>query len=359
MKTILDIPDLKDKKILLRVDFDVPVDKQGIIIDSFRVKQQKETIDLLVSRGAKVFMVAHSNYIISFELIVEQLQDLLGYTIKFIHDIQTVSKRQINEGLALLENIRVHEGEKKNDTNLGQLLSAGFDYYINNAFAECHRNYVSVSAVTKFLPSYAGLLIEKETQQLQKVIDAPPEGKIIIIGGAKASTKIPVIKNLINKAEAVIVGGVIANDILKSKGEDVGNAIVDNNLEELFSGLDLNDPRIIMPDDFNLFENRMPDIGPLSVKKFSEIINQASMIVWNGPVGIFEDERFTAGTKGIAEAVAGSRSFKVLGGGDTISAVEKFGLLDRFDFVSTGGGAMLAFLAGDKLPGLEALGYYK
>src|SRR3989338_4851858 len=121
MKTILDIPDLKDKKSLLRVDFDVPVDKQGIIIDSFRVKQQKETIDLLVSRVAKVFIVAHSNYIISFELIVEQLQDLLGYTIKFIHDIQTVSKRQINEGLALLENIRVHEGEKKNDTNLGLL----------------------------------------------------------------------------------------------------------------------------------------------------------------------------------------------------------------------------------------------
>ena len=367
MHTISQIDNLKDKKVLLRVDFDVPVDINGHITESFRIEKQKETINCLIDREAKVFMVAHSNYIPSFQPIIKQLKVLLNHHVKFIPELKAATQIELDENLGLLENIRIHEGEKKNDENLGRLLSTGFDYYINNAFAESHRNYVSVSAVTKFIPSYAGLLIEKETSQLQKAIDAPKGGKIIIIGGAKAETKVPVIKNLIDKSDKVIVGGIVANDILKERGRDIGDSVADENSKELLAGLNLNDSHLVVPEDFNIFENKIFDIGPKSIARYEEFIKSAKMIIWNGPMGLFEDFRFSAGTDAIGRAVANARGNKVIGGGDTVAAVSRLGILDKFDpsvnsgqsFVSTGGGAMLEFLAGNKLPGLEALGYYE
>ena len=354
MKTILDIPDLKGKKVLLRVDFDVPVENEKIM-EQFRIAKQKKTLDFLLDKGAWVLMVAHISATKSFEPIVPQLEKILGHKIRFLKEIENSSLEQLN----LLDNIRKWPGEEDNSEDFARILAEGFDVYINNCFSTSHRNHSSFVSVAKLIPAYAGPLIKEETEQLQKIIDAPKEGKILIMGGAKASTKIPVIKNLINNSEAILVGGVIANDIFKFKGIDVGNAIVDNNLEELFSGLDLNDPRIILPEDFNLFENKMSDIGPSSIKKFTDIIKQAKMVLWNGPMGVFEDERFVAGTKGVAEAMAESNAFKVLGGGDTIAAISKFKIQNsKFNFISTGGGAMLVFLAGDKLPGLEVLGYY-
>lgn len=353
--------DLKDKKVLLRVDFDVPVSDEGQIEEPFRIKKQKETLDYLISHGAKVVMVAHiSDHSVnqSFAPLIPQFHILLGYEINFIKTVSEIGTYlEHYSGPALVDNIRQNEGEEKNDPEFAKQLAVGFDLYVNNAFAVCHRNHASISAITKLLPSYAGFLVEEEVAQLGKVLVAPKEGKIVIMGGAKASTKIPVIKNFLGKAEKILIGGVIANDILKIKGQDTGNSVVDENASELLVGLDLDNPQLIMPKDFNIFDNKILDIGQGAIKEFSEIIKNSKMIIWNGPMGLFENPQFTDGTNKITQAITESSAMKIVGGGDTISAIDKIGLMDKFDFVSTGGGAMLAFLAGEELPGLKALGY--
>ncbi len=362
MKTIRDIPDLKDKKVLLRVDFDVSISKKGEIEESFRIKKQKETIDYLVEHGAHVVMVAHlHDESASFANLVPQLHILLGYEFEFIKKIELL--RSSTPKLGLLDNIRHPPvggpSEEKNDPEFAKQLATGFDYYVNNDFAVCHRNHASVSAITQFLPSCAGFVIEEEIAQLSKVIDAPKDGKIIIIGGSKASTKVPVIKNFLNKADKVLVGGVVANDILKEKGIHMGESIVDDNSAELLLGLSLDDPNLIIPEDYNVFEDKILDIGEKTIENYCDIISKAKIIIWSGPMGMFEKSGFDKGTNSIAQAIAGSKAFKVLGGGDTITAVDKINLLNKFDFVSTGGGAMLEFLAGNQLSGLKALGYYE
>ncbi len=367
MNTLIQAGDLKDKKVLLRVDFDVPVSDKGQILETFRIEKQKETIDYLVNQGAKVVMVAHISSVDSFRDLIPQLHILTGYEINFLKTIEEIpSCVEHYAGLALLDNIRKFPGEMENDEAFALKLSNGFDVYVNNAFAVCHREHASVSAVAKLLPSYAGFLIEQEITQLEEAIKAQKEGKIIVMGGAKAATKVPVIKNFLDKANKILIGGVIANDILKAKGQDVGNSVVDDNAGELLTGLDLARPELVMPKDYNISENKMLDIGPEAIKEFSEIIKNSKMIIWNGPMGMFEDDKFAKGTKAIAGAIADSSARKVIGGGDTISAVDKFGLGGKFDpstssgqaFLSTGGGAMLMFLAGKKLPGLVALNYY-
>ena len=356
MKTLKDIPDLKDRKVLLRVDFDIPVSEKGEIEEPFRIIKQKETLDYLVNRGAKVIMASHITSTSSFADLVPQLHLLLGYEINFIKSVSEIGAYLQNyAGPALVDNLRQNEGEEKNDPEFAKQLAQGFDLYINNAFAVIHRNHASVSAVTKFLPNFAGFLIEQEVTQLGKVIDAPKEGKIVIMGGAKASTKVPVVKNLIDKSEMILLGGVVANDVLKENGQDMGSSVVDAGAHELLAGLDLKDPRLVSPKDFIIFDNKILDIGDETMRHYMDIVGKAKLIVWNGPLGLFENPVFAKGTNEIAQAIVSSSAFKVIGGGDTISAVDKIHLLDRFDFVSTGGGAMLAFLAGDKLPGLEAL----
>lgn len=360
MKNILDISDLKNKKVLLRTDFDVPVSEKGEIEEPFRIKKQKEMLDWLVDRGAKVILVAHISAKDSFALLIPQLHMLLGYEMVFIKNIDDIAGYLDNyPGPGLLENIRNFNGEKENSKEFAKSLSKGFDLYINNAFAVCHRAHASVSAITEFLPGYAGLLLQEETLQLKKAIDAPGAGKIVVIGGAKAETKVPVIKNFIDKAELILTGGVVANDILKEKGQDMGSSVVDENSKELLAGLDLNNPQLLIPEDFVVFDNKILDIGEKTIKRYVDAVGQASMVVWNGPIGLFENSAFAMGTNELAKAIAGSGAYKIMGGGDTISAVDKLGLLGKFDFVSTGGGAMLAFLAGQRLPGLEALGYYE
>jgi len=348
--------DLKDKKVLLRVDFDVPVSGDGHIEEPLRIKKQKETIDYLVSHGAKVVMVAHISAVPSFASLIPQLHMLLDYEVNFIKAVPEISSYLQNyAGPALLDNIRQNPGEEKNDPEFAKQLARGFDLYINNAFAVCHRNHASVSAITKTLPSYAGFLIEEEVAKLQDIVNATKNGKLLIMGGAKAETKIPVIKNFLDKADKILLGGVIANDVLKIKGQDVGDSVVDENASELLVGLDLNSPQLVMPKDFNISDKKILDIGSETIKEFSEIIKNSKAIIWNGPMGMFEDDKFADGTNKIAQAITESSAMKIVGGGDTISAIDKIGLMDKFDFVSTGGGAMLAFLAGEKLPGLEAL----
>jgi len=367
MKTILDVADLKNKKVLLRVDFDVPLLRQGYggqaveIEEPFRIKKQKAMIDWLVERGAKVVMVAHLHEDdSSFGELIPQLHLLLGKEVNFIQTIEEIPKYMDNyAGPALLDNIRKFDGEKENSRELAEKLSKGFDIYINNDFAVCHRAHTSVSAVAEFIPAYAGLLVQEEVVQLQKAIDSPKVGKVVIIGGAKAETKVPVVKNFVGKADLILLGGVVANDVLKERGQDMGSSVVDENSKELLAGLDINDPKLLVPEDFVVFDNKVLDIGEETIRKYADAVSRASVVIWNGPMGLFENPSFAMGTNELAKAIAASRAYKVIGGGDTISAIDKLGIIEKFDFVSTGGGAMLAFLAGQRLPGLEALGYYE
>jgi phosphoglycerate kinase len=360
MKSISEVKDLSGKKVLVRTDFDITLEN-GNISEPFRIKKQVPTLGYLLSRGAKIVMVAHISATDSFKELLPQLKEIIGSEIEFIANLDGLKEvvKDSEPGLFLLDNVRQNDGEEKNDYLFAETMSNGFDLYVNNAFAVCHRKHASVSAIAKFLPAYSGFLIEEETAQLNKALDLPGEGKIFIMGGAKASTKIPVIKNFINRAEGILIGGVIANNILKARGADIGLSVSDENVSELLEGLDIGDKRLVMPVDYNVFENKIFDIGSKTIAEYVNMIENAKMIVWNGPMGLFEDERFSAGTDAVTKAAAKSAGIKIIGGGDTIAAVNKFGMLDKFDFVSTGGGSMLAFLAGDKLPGLEALGYYE
>src|SRR3989344_3383363 len=353
MKTILDVANLKDKKILLRVDLDIPVSDEGQIEEPFRIKRQKETLDYLIGHGAKVVMAAHISAVPSFANLIPQLHTFLDYEINFLKTLPEISSYlEHYAGPALLDNIRQNDGEEKNDKEFAKQLAQGFDVYVNNA---------SVSAITDLLSSYAGFLIEEEIASFKKAIDAPMAGKIVIIGGAKAETKVPVIKNLINRADFILTGGVVANDILKEKGQDMGSSVVDENSKELLAGLDINDPKLLVPEDFVVFDNKILDIGEETIRKYADAVSRASVVIWNGPMGLFENPTFATGTQKIAEAIAESSAYKIIVGGDTIVAISKFRNIDisKFNFVSTGGGAMLIFLAGQRLPGLEALGYYQ
>jgi phosphoglycerate kinase len=385
MRTIDQLPenDLNGKKVLLRVDFNVPLtqlptaNRQPLtkIGESFRIRAQKETIDYLMGAGAKVLMVGHLGHEVSnasFNPIIEELGTTLGRKIVFVplKDFITGNWRPETGNLFLIDNIRQEPREMKNDKGLALSLSKGFNFYVNDAFAVCHREHTSVSAITEYLPSYAGFLVKKETEKLSEALKAPAAGKIIVLGGAKISTKLPVIKNFLDKAEKILIGGALANNFFKARGIEIGASVVDN------TGADISDPKVILPGDIIVTDDKtgksgtaaMPlgnvapdqmiaDIGPESAEKLAGIIQKSEMVIWNGPMGIFEIEKFAEGTKIIAQAVA-SASHSIIGGGDTIAAADKLGLLDRFSFVSTGGGAMLEFLAGNKLPGLESLGYY-
>jgi phosphoglycerate kinase len=317
MRTIDQVGQLQRKTVFMRADFDVPV-VDGKISEPFRIEKQKVTLRYLLDHGARVALASHISAIPSFEPIKPQLEQLLGVT--------------FGDDVKLLENTRANPGEQTNDESFARELVAGCDLYVNNAFAVCHRAHASVSAAAKLLPAYAGLLVQEETQQLQKVIDAPAEGKVIFMGGAKVETKMPTIQFLLDKAEAIAIGGKIANEMPPTT-----------------------DSRLRLPTDFA--EDKL-DIGPETAHAFAALTKDTKLIVWNGPMGKFEDARFMAGTKAVAEAIANSSAWTVIGGGDTIAAVNQLGLLGKFSFVSTGGGAMLAFLAGQRLPGLEVLGYY-
>ncbi len=351
----------------MRADFDVPVlrstgasERQaGMIVEPFRIERQKETLDYLLDHGVRVVLVAHISAVDSFVGIHDQLQQILGRTFPILSKLEDISVFLAGGAqLALLENVRQFAGEKENDSGLAMSLAKGCDIYVNNAFAVCHRAHASVAAVTHHLPSYAGLLVAEEVAHLQKALDASVKGKVVVIGGAKASTKVPVIRHFVDRAEHILVGGVVANDILKARGRDVGASLVDDDAAHLLEGLDINDPRLIVPDDFVITDDKILDIGPTSAARFAEIIKTSSMVIWNGPMGMFEDSRYGEATGVVTHAIAQAQ-LSIIGGGDTIAVVRKAGVgLDKFSFVSTGGGAMLAFLAGEQLPGLEGLGYY-
>ncbi|TSC91567.1 MAG: phosphoglycerate kinase [Parcubacteria group bacterium Licking1014_17] len=388
MKYIDSLPqsELSNKKILVRVDFNLPVE-HGRISSDYRVQAVQKTIDYLLGAGAKVALLSHITDIETFSPIVSQISEILGKEIFFVSDcVGPAVVEALNEhNFVLLENVRRHEGEEKNDDAFAQQLAKGpalsersepkgFDFYVNDAFAVAHRKHASVSAITKYIDSYAGFLMKDEIENLSRAIQAPAEGKVLVLGGAKISTKLPVVKHFLDKAERILIGGALANNFLKFKGLEVGKSLIDAEDINSLEGLDMS--KVVIPEDVVTApdtlavskaeikdadkvagEEMILDIGTKTAAKYADFIGKAGMVIWNGPMGLSETEAFAEGTRKIAEAVAAAKN-SIIGGGDTISEVTKLGLLKKYSFVSIGGGAMLIFLGGEKLPALEALRYY-
>ena len=374
MKSIKSISNLKNKKVLVRVDFNVPVGDDGIVDkkEDWRIRAALPTIEYLLKKKAKVILMSHlgrpekklevgnwkSGY--SLKPAANRLGELLDCKVRFVGDCignkveKSVNKIKAGE-IIMLENLRFYKEEKNNNEKFAEKLAELADIYINNAFSVSHRKHASVCAITKFLPSYAGLLLEKEVRILSEAMENPKRPAVAIIGGAKVETKLPVVKYLANKFDNILVGGVVANemsddDTLAEKPTP-SLSREGNNQEGNFQEGNV----VKLPNDFVWENNERMDIGPETIKEYLKIISRAKTIIWNGPMGMFEKEKFSEGTKSIVAALTKSKSCVIMGGGETIAAVSEFGDLKKIDYVSTGGGAMLEFLAGRKLAGLEAL----
>lgn len=345
--------DLKDKKVLLRADFNVAVEN-GKAKEEFKIKACKESLIYLLSQDAKVALVSHLgrpaavktlvgspegevNPEFSLKQIASDIENILDIKVEFVSDCIGEKVRTAIDGLEagsvlLLENARFYEGEEKNDEEFSKKLAENFDIFINDAFSVCHRNQASVTGITKFIDSYAGFWLQKEIENLDKIKNDPEHPAIAIIGGAKIETKLPLIKNFEKTYDNILVGGKIANEA------------IDQNIQ--FS------EKVMLPIDFS--GDRL-DIGKETTQRFVEIIKNAKTIVWNGPLGKFEESPYDLATKEVLKAVIGSGAYTLLGGGESIEILEKENAMEKVSFVSTGGGAMLEYLSGNPMPGIEAL----
>jgi len=386
LRTIKEL-DVKGKRVLVRCDFNVPLDEKGEIEDDFRIKQTIPTIEYLIKKGAKVILMSHlddpeGKVVESLRLtpIQEKLTEYLDLSVTKAPDCigKEVEKQTLEMkegGVLLLENLRFHREEERNDEGFAKEISKLGDVYINDAFGVSHRAHASIVGVPKYLPSGAGLLLEKEVKILSRVLGKPWRPLVAVIGGVKISSKIKVIKQFLEKADHLLIGGKIASAILIVKGICVGRPWPPKETAKEIEKFKLTSTKLHLPidaiasaDETGQFYTResapaklrkdelLLDIGPETIRMFSKIIKDAKMIVWSGPMGRFEETLFEKGTKAIAEKIARNhKAFKIAGGGDTVFALSKFGLRDKFDHVSTGGGAMLSFLGGEKLPGLKVL----
>lgn len=344
MKTLSDF-NVNNKRVLVRCDFNVPLDEKGNILDDFRIKQTLPTIKYLIDNKAKIILMSHLGEPdgkvvpeLRLDKIAEKLAEYLKFSVEKEDDcigldVENESNKLEPGRVLLLENLRFHKEETDNNPDFAKNLSYLGDIYVNDAFGVCHRDQASVTGVPKFLPSCAGLLLEKEIESLDKVIKNPKKPMAAIVGGTKVETKSKFIDNISKVADFVIISGLIAKEV-KEK-----------NIKFKFP------EKIISPNG----QLDALDINAESIKVFQEKILQAKTILWNGPFGKFEDENYVAGTLAIANAIIESKAFSVVGGGETVEFLNKQGMIDKFSHVSTGGGAMLSYLAGDKLPGLKAL----
>lgn len=344
MKTLRDF-NFKDKKVLVRCDFNVPLNEEGEILDGFRIRQAIPTIEYLIRERAKIILMSHlddpkGQIIENLRLtkIKEKLQELLRRPIvKFLDCVGEEIKKVIavmQEGeVLILENLRFHKEEEENDQAFAKDLADMGEIYINEAFSCSHRSHASIAGVPQYLPSAAGLLLEKEIKTLAELIENPEKPLVAIIGGKKVETKSKIIDKISEIADWVIVGGLLKKEIEEKK------------LQFKYS------QKIIGP----LCQLDSPDIDLKTVEFFKEKISKAKTIFWNGPFGRIEDEEFQKGTEEIAKAIVDSGATSIVGGGETVEFIRKIGLMDKFTHISTGGGAMLSFLGGEKLPGLEAL----
>jgi phosphoglycerate kinase len=387
MKKLSELNDLQSKKVLVRVDFNVPLGSDGVVgeSESWRIDAAIPTIKYLIERKACVILMTHlgrpdGEMVDGFRLdpIQKRLSEILGISVlktsDCVGDFVYKTIRDMQEGeVLLLENLRFHREEEENDPVFAKKLADFADIYVNDAFSVSHRAHASVEAITNFLPSYAGLSLEKEIENLSKIIENPEKPATMIIGGLKAETKLPVINFLLEKFDNVLIGGVVANFLFKANGIEIGNSVLDDLDIAEAKKIDITNSKIHIPSDVitdnpekrnvdlkndTVGDFRILDLGENTLKEYCEIIRSSKTVIWNGTVGMFEDENYANGTKEIARAMAESYADTIVGGGDTIFALDKFKYLDRIKHISTGGGAMLEFLSGKKLPGIEALNKY-
>lgn len=345
---------------LLRLDFNTE--------DDWRMKASLPTLEFLLGKADKVVILSHKGRPqgidpkLSLQKPGEDLKALLGKEVKFISEFDFTKMRgeitmAPSGSVFLLENLRFLPGEERNDSVLAQELASLGSFYVNDAFAVSHRANSSVEAITKYLPSYAGLGLEKEIENLSKVMKSPEKPFVLILGGAKAEDKLEVVKTLQAQADSVLLGGAAANTLMELKGTEINGSLAAEHPEQFKDFL--NFQNIFLPQDWVTKEGKILDIGPQSIEIFSEKIKNAKTVVWNGPMGMIEEAEYREGTKKLAEAVAENKSlFSIVGGGETIMFLKKMGLDKNISFISTGGGAMLEFLVGKELPGIKALEAY-
>ena len=388
-KSIKDI-DIKGKKVLMRVDFNVPLDKNLAITDDNRIRAALPSIEYILARDAKLILMSHlgrpkgeKRKEFSLAPAAVRLSELIGKPVKMLDDCIGDSVKEavsaMNSGdVILLENLRFHKEETENDALFAKELASLGDIFVNDAFGTCHRAHASTEGVTHYLESVSGFLVEKEIEYFQKVVTSPDKPFAFILGGAKVADKIPVIENMMEKCDLIFIGGAMAYTFLKVNGIDVGSSRMEEEMIDTVKAIkdkaSSKGVEIVLPidhvitDDFETAENVKitdgesiesgwmgVDIGPKSIELFKDKLKQVKTIVWNGPVGVFENDKFAAGTKALCDAIAESDATTVIGGGDTAAAVLKFNVADKMSHISTGGGASLEFLEGKVLPGVAAL----
>ncbi|MFB1098120.1 MULTISPECIES: phosphoglycerate kinase [Bacillaceae] len=387
-KSIRDI-DVAGKKVFCRVDFNVPMEN-GTVTDDTRIKAALPTIKHLTEQGAKVILASHLGRPkgevkedLRLDPVAQRLSDLLD---KEVAKVDQVHGEEVNEAVAeladgevlLIENVRFEPGEEKNDPELAKAFASMADVYVNDAFGAAHRAHASTEGVAKHLPAVAGLLLERELEVLGKALSNPERPFTAIIGGAKVKDKIGVIDNLLDKVDNLIIGGGLAYTFVKARGYEIGKSLLEEDKIDLAKefmqkakdkGVNMVMPEdVVVADDFSEDANKREvsieeipadwealDIGPKTRETYKQIVKDSKLIIWNGPMGVFELNAFSGGTKAVGEALAEGEGFSIIGGGDSAAAVEKFGLADKMDHISTGGGASLEFMEGKELPGVAAL----
>ncbi|GGG05325.1 phosphoglycerate kinase [Paenibacillus abyssi] len=387
-KSVRDV-EVNGKRVFVRVDFNVPVEN-GSITDDTRIRETLPTIQYLIDNGAKVILASHMGRPkgevveeLRLNAAAERLSELLGKKVaKADEAIGDAVKSQVaalnNGDVLLLENVRFYAGEEKNDPELAKAFAELADLFVNDAFGAAHRAHASTEGIAHHLPAVSGLLMEKELEVLGKALSNPDRPFTAIVGGSKVKDKIDVINKMLEIADNVLIGGGLSYTFFKAQGHEIGKSLVDNEKLDLALGF-INKAKelgknfllpvdIIVTDDFSADANTREvgvdgipadwegiDIGPKTRELYADVIKNSKLVVWNGPMGVFEIEPFSHGTRAVAQACAETSAYTVIGGGDSAAAAEKFGLADKMDHISTGGGASLEFMEGKKLPGVEAL----
>ena len=390
MKKTLEGIDVRGKRVLLRVDFNVPLSADLKIVDDNRIVEALPTIKYLVEHNAKVIICSHLgrpegavNPKMSLRPVVARLGKLIQKDVIFVEDVKDESCTKLlasmNDGeVAMLENIRFYKEEEANDKDFAKHLASFADIYVFDAFATAHRKHASTYAVAELLPNAVGFLVEKELNMFDKVLTNPEHPFVAVLGGAKISDKLPVIENLLDKVDTILIGGGMSYTFVKAIGGEVGQSLVDNKSLELaketLDRAEKKGVKIVLPCDnygaheFSATSERKcfssgffakdfqgMDIGPHTTKSFKHVIKDAKTIVWNGPMGVYEFPRFRRGTKKIAKYIAKSKAVSIIGGGDTVASVQELGVENKITHISTGGGASLMLLQGKKLPCVEII----
>ncbi|MFA4028325.1 MAG: hypothetical protein GDYSWBUE_000205 [Candidatus Fervidibacterota bacterium] len=381
--------DVTNKRVLVRADFNVPL-KDGEVADDWRIRATLPTIQHLIERGAKVILMSHLGRPkgkvvdeLRLDPVAKRLSELLGKPVRKLNDcigseVEAAVAQMQPGDVILLENVRFYRGEEENDAEFARQLASLGDLYVNDAFGAAHRAHASVHAITQFLPSAAGLLMEKEVENLSRLLEAPQRPFVAVLGGVKVSDKIGVIRNLMKRVDSLLIGGAMAYTFFRAQGLQTGRSLVEEDKIELARQLldeaNQSGVRLMLPEDVVVADrdaedattkvvpsDQIPedmmgmDIGPNTRQRYAAAIREAATVFWNGPMGRFEVEIFSEGTKAIAQALTECKGVTVVGGGETAAAAIQYGIAEKVTHVSTGGGAALEFLEGRQLPGVEVL----